>query len=89
MEGAVQVVTDSARIFIPMAELIDLNKERARLKKDLAAAEKDIAMLSGKLSNAGFIAKAPAQVVEAEREKLKKAEQRLEKTKESLAAIEK
>ena len=88
IEGAVQVVTDSARILIPMAELLDMDKERARLRKDMEAAEKEIAIISGKLGNESFVSKAPQKVVEAEREKLRKAEQRLANTKESLAAIQ-
>ncbi len=87
MEGAVQVITDVARIFIPMDDLIDHEKELARLNKEKAAAEKDIAMLSGKLSNENFVSKAPAAVVEAEREKLAKHRERLAKIEESIAAL--
>jgi valyl-tRNA synthetase len=87
IDGAVQVVTDSARILIPMEELIDLDKERARLQKEADKAEQEIAMLEKKLGNEGFVAKAPAQVIEAERAKLAGAKERLAKTKESLAAI--
>ncbi len=87
MEGAVQVITDAARIFIPMGDLIDYEKELARLNREKAAAEKDIAMLSGKLSNENFVSKAPAAVVEAEREKLAKHRERLAKIEESIAAL--
>lgn len=87
MEGAVQVITDAARIFIPMGDLIDHEKELARLNKEKAVAEKDIAMLSGKLSNENFVSKAPAAVVEAEREKLAKHRERLAKIEESIAAL--
>ena len=61
--GMVQVVTHNARAFIPMMELIDKEKELARLNKELAICEKDIAMLTAKLSNEGFLAKAPENVV--------------------------
>jgi valyl-tRNA synthetase len=87
IDGAVQVVTDSARILIPMEDLIDLDKERARLQNEVDKAEQEIAMLEKKLGNEGFVAKAPAQVIEAERAKLAGAKERLTKTKESLAAI--
>lgn len=88
VDGAVQVVTDAARVFIPMAELVDREKELARLAKEKAACEKDIAMLSGKLSNEGFVAKAPANVVEAERAKLEKRREHLAKIEESIAAFQ-
>ena len=70
-----------------MNELIDREKELARLQKEKASAEKDISVINGKLSNAGFVAKAPAQVVEAEKAKLKTAEEKLAKIEESIAAL--
>ncbi len=76
-EGMVTVVTDSARIFMPMGELVDKEKELARLEKERKAAEKDIEFLSKKLNNDGFLAKAPAQQIENERAKLAKAEEKL------------
>ena len=72
--GSVQVATDKARAFIPMMELVDREKELARLEKELAGCEKEIASASGKLNNQGFIAKAPAQVVENVRAQLARAE---------------
>ncbi len=86
-ESAVQVITSEARVFIPLSELVDTEKELARLKKEKEAAEKEIAMLKAKLNNAGFTAKAPAAVVEGEREKLAKAEEKLLKIEESLKAL--
>ena len=80
-------VTDSARFFIPLSEIIDSDKELARLEKDRAKAQKDIDFLSGKLSNQGFIAKAPAQLIEAEKAKLAKAQDKMEKIEQSIAAI--
>lgn len=87
MEGAVQVITDVARIFIPMGDLIDFEKERARLEKEKASAQKDIDMISKKLENQNFVAKAPAAVVEGEREKLAKHRERFAKIEESIAAL--
>ena len=49
VEGAVQVITDAARALIPMDELVDKEKERARLQKEKASCEKDIAMNEQKL----------------------------------------
>ncbi|PWL71618.1 MAG: valine--tRNA ligase [Clostridiales bacterium] len=88
LEGAVSAVTDSARIFIPLADLIDREKELARLNKELAACQKDISIISGKLGNERFVAKAPEQVVAQEREKLVRAEERLAKIEESLKALQ-
>ncbi len=86
-EGAVQVITDSARAFIPMAELIDREKELARLNKEKASCQKDLQIISGKLNNAGFMAKAPENLVEQEKQKLQKAQERLAKIEESIAQL--
>ncbi|MDD6265497.1 MAG: valine--tRNA ligase [Clostridia bacterium] len=67
---AVQIVTDSATIYIPLAEMIDFAKERERLTKERDKNIAEIKRLEGKLSNEGFVAKAPATVIEGERKKL-------------------
>ena len=77
-------VTDSARIFIPMNELVDKEKELARLDKERAKVQKDIDFLSGKLSKQGFIAKAPEKLIEAEKAKLAKAEEKMAKIMQSI-----
>ena len=69
-ENAVRIVTDSATIYIPLAEMIDLAKELERLNKEFARVTGEIERLDKKLSNPGFTGKAPANVVEAERAKL-------------------
>lgn len=84
-----QVITDSARIFIPLDELVDKEKELARLENERKACDKDIAMVEQKLSSQGFIEKAPQNVVEAERAKLEKHKERMEKIVESIAAFSK
>jgi len=71
-EGAVQIVTDSATAYIPLADMIDTEKELARLTKEKDNLLGEIARLEKKLSNEGFVAKAPAAVVEGERAKLAK-----------------
>ncbi len=87
IEGAVQVVTDSARVLIPMAELVDTEKERARLNKELEAVEKDISVLKGRLENEQFTSKAPAKIIEQEREKLGKAVDKRANIEQSLANL--
>lgn len=87
MPDAVTVVTDSARIFIPMDELVDKEKELARLTKEKAAVQKDIDFSSNKLNNQGFVAKAPAAQVEAEKAKLAKAQEKMAKIEQSIAAL--
>lgn len=57
---------------MPLEELLDMEKEIERLEKELKNVEGEIARAQGKLNNQGFVAKAPASVVEAEQEKLKK-----------------
>ena len=86
-KDCVTVVTDSARFFIPLSDIIDVEKETARLNKDKEKVQKDIDFLSKKLNNQGFIAKAPAQLIEAEKAKLAKAEEKMAKINESLAAL--
>ena len=72
--GMVTVVTGDATIYMPMAELVDLAKERERIEKELAKAEQDIANQERKLANESFVSRAPERVVAAEREKLAKAQ---------------
>ncbi|WP_283128583.1 valine--tRNA ligase [Allofournierella massiliensis] len=85
--GMVQVITHAARGFIPMMELIDREKELARLNKEKAGAEKEIGMFSRQLSNEGFVNKAPANVVEEIRQKLARAQEKLARVEESIAAL--
>lgn len=87
IDGAVQVVTDSARVFIPMAELVDTEKEKARLTKELDGVNRDIELLSGRLGNEQFVNKAPAKVIELEREKLAKAQNKKANIEQSLANL--
>ena len=86
-KDCVTVVTDCARFFIPLSDIIDVEKETARLNKDKEKVQKDIDFLSKKLNNQGFIAKAPAQLIETEKAKLAKAEEKMAKINESLAAL--
>ena len=79
MPDAVTTVTEFARIFIPFDQLVDKEKELARLAKEKAKVQKDIDFLEKKLNNQGFISKAPAAQVEKEREKLAKAKEKMSK----------
>ena len=81
-ENAVTVVTDSATAYIPLSDIIDFEKERARLSAELEKIEGEIVRVEKKLSNESFVAKAPAAVVDAERAKLAKYAE----TKDSLIA---
>ncbi len=81
-ENAVQIITDSAKIYIPLADMVDFDKEKERLEKEKAKAVAEIERFEKKLSNESFVAKAPVAVVEGEKAKL--ASQ-----KEILAGIEK
>ncbi len=68
-EQAAHAVTRGVEIFVPLKGLIDVDKETARLKKELASVEKDLARVRGKLGNPGFLGKAPSDVVAKERAK--------------------
>ncbi len=85
--GMVQVATATARGFIPMMELVDREKELARLQKELQNAEKEVANFEGRLSNEGFLNKAPAHVVEELRQKQQRAQEKYERLQESIAAL--
>ena len=67
--GKVAVVTHAAQLFIPLGELVDLAKEKARVEKELKKQSEELAKLNTKLSNPGFVNKAPAHVVAAEKER--------------------
>lgn len=69
---SVSVVSDIAEFYIPLGELVDVKKEVERLTKELENTENEIARAHGKLNNAGFVAKAPAQLIENEKAKLQK-----------------
>ena len=69
---SVSVVSDIAEFFIPLGELVDVKKEVERLTKELENVENEIARAQGKLNNAGFVAKAPMQLIENEKAKLQK-----------------
>ena len=87
IDGAVNIVTADASVFIPMNELVDLEAEKKRLEKELNDAEKNLASLLGRLSNQAFISKAPAQVVEADKARAETLKEKIALIKEGIAKI--
>ena len=88
-DDAVSVVIHDAAIYIPFAELVDIEKEIERLTKEQTKLEAEIKRASGMLANPKFVDKAPAAKVEEERAKLQKYTETLEQVKERLANIAK
>ena len=86
-EGMVSVVTGSAKMFMPMAELVDIEKERARLEKELEKARAQLEAQKKKLANESFVSRAPEAVVNAERERAEKAKALIANLEESLAKL--
>ena len=67
---AMTAVTNSVELYVPLAELIDLDEEIARQKEEIAKLDKEISRIDKKLSNKGFVEKAPEKVVNEQKEKL-------------------
>ena len=83
-EKMVSVITDNARMFIPMTELVDIEKEKARIEKELENAVKQLDIQNKKLANENFVKRAPESVVNVEREKKAKFEALIVNLNESL-----
>jgi valyl-tRNA synthetase len=77
-DNAVQIITDSAAIYLPLSDIIDFEKEKARLEGERKKLEGEIERIEKKLSNEGFVAKAPAAVVDGERAKMAKYRENLD-----------
>ena len=86
-QGMVTVTTHAARLFMPLAELVDLKKEKARIEKELKKNRAELDKLEAKLVNPGFVNKAPAHVVEAEQDRAEKLRALLAKLEESAASM--
>jgi valyl-tRNA synthetase len=82
-----QVISGGIEIYLPLAGMIDLAAEQQRLQKELASLEQRINGSRAKLNNAGFVAKAPAEVVQQERDRLADLELQLDKVQGQLAAL--
>jgi len=87
LNGLVTCATADAKLYIPMGQLVDIAKEQERIGKELEKARKNLASLNGKLSNENFVSRAPEAVVNAEREKAKKAADLIAALEESLEAL--
>jgi len=88
LKQASSAFLDGLEIWMPLAGLVDLEEEAARLRKEIAKAEKDVDGMARKLASEGFTAKAPADVVAGVREKHRLAREQLDKLRASLANLE-
>ena len=85
--GTVTVVTHVAQLSMPLAELVDMEKEKARMEKELKKNSAELEKLNTKLNNPGFVNKAPAHVVEAEKERAVKLTELVAKLQEQLQSM--
>ena len=86
-DDAVQIITDSATVMLPLSDIIDTEKEKARLTAEMTKLIAEIERIDKKLSNEGFVAKAPAAVVEGEKIKREKYKENLEGVKIALEKL--
>ncbi len=86
-DNAIAVVVSTAELFMPLGDLVDKEKELERLEKEKKRLEGEIKRVEGKLSNKGFVDKAPANVVEEERQKGEKYKEMLDKVIESINSV--
>ena len=89
MDSAVSIITESARLYIPMDELVDFKAELARLNKEKACVQKELDFVNNKLNNENFVNKAPAAVVEGQRQAKAQLEEKMALILESIEKIEK
>lgn len=86
-ENAMAAVVTGIEVYLPLAGLIDVEKETQRLSKELAVMEKDLQRAGGKLNNAGFLAKAPEDVIAKERAKYEELSGKIEAVKKRMAYL--
>jgi valyl-tRNA synthetase len=87
-KGSIQLVHEEATVALPIGDVIDIDQENARLRKELENVEAEIAKLEKKLSNEGFLAKAPQAVIDENKERLADLEARRDRIKAALARLE-
>lgn len=87
-EKSMSSVVEGINVFLPLAHLVDLEEEIARIKKELTEAQRELQRAESKLSNEGFITKAPAEVVEKEREKVKSYQAQVERLQDLLQELQ-
>ena len=85
--NVVTIITDDAKIYIPLGDLVDFEAEKKRLEKELAQAEDKLAFINKKLNNPGFVNKAPEKVVAQNREDAAKLEEKIASIKKSIEEI--
>ena len=85
--NTVTIITDDAKIFIPMGDLVDFAAERKRLEKELAQAQDKLDFINKKLSNPGFVNKAPEKVVAQNKEDAAKLEEKIANIKNSINSL--
>ena len=86
-KDAVSTIIPEAAIYIPLAELVDIEKEKERLKKEEARLTKELARVNGMLNNEKFVSKAPAAKIQEEKEKLEKYTQMMDQVKRRLSGL--
>ena len=86
--NVVTIITDDAKLYIPLGDLVDFEAEKKRLQKELAAAEDKLAFVMKKLSNPGFVSKAPEAVVNQSKAEAAKLEERIASIKKSIEDID-
>ncbi len=89
LDGVVTINTADAKLYIPMGQLVDVEKEMTRISKELDSNRKFLASLEGKLSNENFVSRAPEAVVNAEKEKAAKTRELIAQLEQSLDALKK
>ena len=87
-KGAIQAVVDQTTLILPIADIIDLDAEKERLKKQLGKIESDIAKLNGQLNNENFTAKAPADVIAEKEQQRSEAQSLHDKVSAALEQLE-
>ena len=85
--NVVTIITDDAKIYIPLGDLVDFEAEKKRLEKELAQAEDKLAFINKKLSNPGFVNKAPEKVVQQNKDDAAKLEEKIAMIKKSIEEI--
>ena len=88
IDSAVNIITSSAKIYIPMDELIDKKAELQRLRKELESADKKFKQCSGKLNNQGFLSKAPSDVIEKVKEDAKNLQDKIDMLNSTISKLE-
>jgi valyl-tRNA synthetase len=86
--GSVKQVVGDVEVYLIVEGVVDVEAESARLQKDLGKAEKELEGLEKKLGNSSFVERAPAEVVERERERAAEARTRIERLREGLARLQ-